>query len=325
MKTQEKILRVCLSEEEKSAIENLALVISDNPKMLDEFSFLSNSHLYAQELPRRVRELFYQFKNQESHLAILIENAPLFKKDFPKTPTKYREKHDYKLDRSDIIHGLFSSLLGEPFSFSTQRHGHAYNRIIPLPKFESISNSSSGSLYNFGFHSEDAFHIGMPDYLGLMCLRNTENAPTVIASIKDVFIPREIKKILFEPQFYIESNPIHKNVIKEINSTKKSILFGHFDNPYLRINMNTLDLNMYEGKVKEALSFIYEAINKNKIEITLKSGNCLYVDNFNAVHRRDSFIPNYGDEARWLTRLVVTNDLRKTRHLRDKADSRIIN
>ena len=318
------IKEVVLKKIEIEEINGLIEKITSTKKLTEEREFFSHSILFAQELPRRLRAIFYDFKCNESSLGILIKNAPFNNENIPDTPDNYREYQNLKLSSADIFHGLFSSLLGEPIGFSSQRKGHIINSIIPLKEYENISNSSSGSTYDFNFHTEDAFHIGIPDYLGLICLRNYEMAPTLISHIRNAHIPEEIKKILFENHFMIRSNPIHTNFRKELDTQKKSLLFGNYNDPYLRININKLDTNEYEGKIKKAIDYLINLINNNQFKIILEQGNCLYIDNLKTVHRRNAYEPNYGPKARWLSRIVTTNDLRKTRHLRNKPYSRKI-
>lgn len=327
MGTQNKIHEILLSEKEISQVNLLVNEIMSEPINEEEFNFLSRALIYSQELPRRVRELFYDFKLNENYLGLLVKNGNLLLgKEIPPTPQDYIEKEGikFRVSKSDVIHTLFSCLLGEPIGFKTQRWGHVFNSIIPKKELENVSNSSSGSTYDFKFHSEDGFHPAMADYIGLICLRNIEKAPTVLSSLQGVYIPDAIKRVLFEENFFITSNGIHENVDEKILNQKKSLLFGNYDDPYLRINANLIKLEDYSGMEKEAIEFVLDVLDRNKIEIILETGNCLYIDNFKTVHKRDSFKPNYGNEARWLTRIVMANDLRKTRNVRNEVNSRII-
>uniref|UniRef100_UPI003A904E2D TauD/TfdA family dioxygenase n=1 Tax=Bizionia sp. TaxID=1954480 RepID=UPI003A904E2D len=316
---------VVLKDDEIKSINKLIDYIALTHSPVLETVFFSRSHLYAQELPRRLRDLFYDFKYNEASLAILIKNAPFDEQNIIDTPSEYREyEKKFSLTNADIFHGLFSSLLGEPIAFSSQRRGHIINSIIPLKELENISNSSSGSTYDFQFHTEDAFHEGIPDYLGLICMRNYEKAPTVISHIQNHQFPEDIKRILFEEKFIINSNPIHENLNIKERQTKKSILFGNLKAPYLRINLNNMNTKSYSKLQKEAIDYLINVIDKNQIKIILEQGNCLYIDNFRTVHRRNAYKPLYGKSARWLTRIVTTNDLRKTRHLRTESYNRVI-
>jgi predicted Zn-ribbon and HTH transcriptional regulator len=322
----ERIKKIVLTKKEKQEIKKITseILISNNGN--HEKKILEDLKIFADELPRRVRKIFYDFKIKEKYFAILVKNAPFFEKQIPKTPSDYREVNKrYELIESDIVHCLFCCLLGEPYGFLSQRNGSVFNTIIPKEEFKEVPNSSSGSKYDFEFHTEDGFHEAMPDYICLACLKNREKVPTILSFIRQNQIPGDYKNILFENRFLIKSNPIHENVGEQVNNERKSILFGNFDTPYLRININSLDISEYEGKTKDALEFLLKTLNENQEEIVLRPRNCLYIDNFRVVHKRPGFSPILTEsDRRWLTRIVTTNDLRKTAHLRTESSSRVI-
>jgi L-asparagine oxygenase len=59
-------------------------------------------------------------------------------------------------------------------------------------------------------------------------------------------------------------------------------------------------------------------------DVSLRPGDCVFVDNFRAVHGRKSFRPRYDGSDRWLKRLNITRNLRGSRAWRRAADDRII-
>ena len=73
-----------------------------------------------------------------------------------------------------------------------------------------------------------------------------------------------------------------------------------------------------------AMGFVRDVLEKNRQKIILAQGDCLYLDNFFAVHGRAAYRPDYGPNGRWFCRLVMTRDLRKTRALRATSDGRIM-
>ncbi len=321
--------KISLSGNEINAINSLLDDLENvSANHREEFSFASNAEILAQELPRRIREIFHKFKSTENQIGILIENGSHIIWDIPDTPSSYLEKPldkgDLILTRSDMAHMLFSWLLWTPFGFRTQRYGHIVNTIIAQKESENVSNNSAGSRYDFWFHTEDAFHLASPNHLGLLCMRNEEKAPTTISHVNIDWISNKLLDELFQENFLVTSNNIHKNVIDTINKTRKSIFFWNKEHPYFRINENTLDLTQYSLVQQEALWWILDQLYTNRIDVVLESGNFLYIDNFRTAHRRDAYEPNYWPHMRWLKRIVTTNDLTKSSALRKNPDSLII-
>lgn len=319
-----KIIKLELLTQEIQQIRGLLDEIIQEPGMTNQYSFMEKAALYAQELPRRIREEFYNFKRSEDAAAIWVSGNPVLTNGVGPTPSRYIElEEDYRLNDAKILHGIYGSLLGEGIGFTSQRGGSIYNNIIPLKEHRKTSNSSSGSILDFEFHVEDAFHPARAEYLGLVCMRNDERAATVISCIDGIALNAEEKQILFEPRFKISHNPIHdtSDIVEE---TSQAILFGHKNTPYVRINAAALDIHEYDGIERQALKKLLNHFAEHRIAVILKTTDCIFIDNYRCVHARDSFQANYGDGARWLARVVFASSLRKSREMRKSIKSRAI-
>ena len=82
-----------------------------------------------------------------------------------------------------------------------------------------------------------------------------------------------------------------------------------------------------EGEDEEsaaALDELIAALTDNLTGVALRPGQVLFVDNFKAVHGRSPFTARYDGRDRWLKRLNVARDLRKSRAARATAASRIL-
>lgn len=319
------ILRLELTDQERRSICALLDELLADPRMSDQDVLLDQAHLIAQDLPRRIREVFYDFRLSESEPVLHIVNSPVLVNGVPPTPTRYIETEPgFRLNDAQILHGLYGSLLGEAFGFSSQRNGSVYNTIVPLPQLADTPNSSSGSTHDFGFHVEDAFHPARGDYIGLVCMRNDERAPTTIASIDGIdTLTAEELDLLFEPRFRVGHNPIHvtSGIVEE---TRQAVLFGSRERPYLKVNFAALNIDEYEGVEFTALHGLRKYLEDNRVSLVLQSGEYVFIDNYRCAHARDAFEPLFGEGARWLTRVVFTHDLRKSRDMRQSSASRVI-
>lgn len=58
--------------------------------------------------------------------------------------------------------------------------------------------------------------------------------------------------------------------------------------------------------------------------VALNPGDIAFIDNYRVVHGRKPFQARFDGTDRWLRRLNITRDLRKSRHARLTAESRVI-
>jgi hypothetical protein len=318
------VLNLEVTPSERVQIRSLLDDIMADRSMLNQYKYLEHAHVFAQELPRRIRETFYRFKRDEADPILLVTNNPTLLDGAGPTPTRYVETdEDYELNDAQILHGLYGSLLGEGIGFTSQRGGAIYNNIVPKPELEEVANSSSGSRYDFGFHVEDAFHPARADFIGLVCMRNDEAAATTISCIDGIELSPDERDVLFEKRFRIKHNPIH-STSGVVNEEKQEILFGHPERPYVRINAATVVLDEYEGLERRALEKVLDHFHRNRVSIALQSSDCIYIDNFRCAHARDAYRAQFGPNARWLSRVVFTSDLRKSRAMRANPLTRAI-
>lgn len=312
-----------LTSEERVAVECLLSKALTLANSYETDRFLIEAHLLSHELPERIRRFFYEFKLTEFSEGICIRNNPINLERVGNTPLSLPGGVPPRLLQGDVLHILYGSLLGEIFGWSNHQGGHVINEILPVLGNRD-KNISSGSDRHLGLHNEDASHPLMGDYFGLMCLRNPNRVPTMVSSINDVQLETEIRNILFEPRFIVKSNSSILENIHAKDYELTPIFFGHPESPYIRIN--TVAVYPVEGdyKAKEALNALITALQQSVIDLTLESGDCCYLDNFKAVHGRRAYSPKYDGNDRWLKRIVIVNDLRKSRGLRTKPSSRVI-
>lgn len=311
----------CLENDEQHQIEGLVNEIFSGSPHLEMHSFLKDAAVFAHQLPRRLRKLFNNFRLSESSTGLCVKGNPIWEEELPKTPLALRRGGQVELvERPVALHLLYACLLGEPFSWTTIQNGYIINDILPI-EGNSDRPVSSGSSQLFDLHTEDAFSRYAGDYLGLMCLRNPDRVPTILAAIDDIELPERIKQILLEPRFVVSPNIAHG--VKR-TATRSPILFGHPEHPYLRINMNVEQHLDDDPAAQEALNFLMGQLRERSWDLVLEPGDCCYIDNFRVVHGRAPYSPKYDGGDRWLKRLYITSSFRQSRAVRLMPQSRII-
>lgn len=303
------LIRLQLSEKERVSVRTLLMRIAESASNSEEATFLERANLLAQELPFSIRESFYKFKLQEASAGLYVTNNPVFPEDIGTTPQSHWSPTEARLlNIPQLMHGLYAALLGEPFGFASQQRGRIFNDLISISGAQSNSSSGAGEI---GLHTEDCFQPFMPDYLGLLCLRNEQGAVTTFSSLIGVEIPEPLQRVLFGEDFPIRNS-----------AQRHRVLFGDRARPYLRYG--SIDYEKCTAEMVEAMRFLAAALRDNRQAVSLAQGDCLYLDNFVAVHGRAPFQAEYGPQGRWFCRLVMTRDLRKTRSLRAGPESRVM-
>lgn len=308
----------------ETSMKQLRQKLMEFKSELEEFSeesVLNRAKIFASEIPREIREVFYEFQVKETSEAILIRTGNLLENSSIKTPKRYEELDSgYQLNDFQMLHALFSSLLGHPIGFASQREGKRLNNIIAVKELEDIPNTSSNSIHDFGFHTEDAFHKFRADYLGLVCIRNTEKVKTNFVSSKFLELDRQTIDELFLDKFIINHNHIHK--LNAVIHPPQSIFYGSRKTPFMKINI--CDMVGTDEASNNALQKLIHALDKTRESVVIEKGDFFYLDNYYTAHGRDAYKPNYGDESRWLSRFIITADIRKSITARASIHSHVI-
>jgi Fe(II)/alpha-ketoglutarate-dependent arginine beta-hydroxylase len=336
--------KILLTRSEAKSIESLLSHITDRYASAEDLDFLKEAALYAHDLPWRVRVFLNRFKAEEFPSAVcMISGYEIDQVKIGKTPEHWRIRSDVSrtLEESVLL-VLFSSLLGDVFGWATQQDGHIIHDILPIQGHQN-EQIGTGSEQEITWHNEDAFHPYRGDYVALMCLRNPDRVPTTIAAIDLLDLDDEIMTVLFEPRFIIRPDYSHA---KEFNSgdnggdvngharferidetskehQKSAVLFGDRSSAYIRIDPFFMD-TLNDSKAQFALDTLVAMIDCMLYEVVLSPGDFCFIDNYRAVHGRKPFKARFDGTDRWLKRLNITRDLRKSRVVRASNFSRII-
>lgn len=338
-----------LSAHEIEAVQALTHEIALKHKSVEEAEFIRRAAVYAHELPRRVREFLSDFKLLEPACGVcLISGYPIDNDRIGKTPAHWKWKLDATTSfEEQIMFVLYGCLLGDPFAWATQQDGYLMHDVFPIEE-NKYDQLGSGSEQRLWWHSEDAFHPYRADYLGLMCLRNPDRVGTLIGAPDLSRLSQEQFDVLFQPRYLIKPDESHleKNEsdlrkqsrghggdevldsayekIKELNSAPSRIpmLFGTRQAPFVRLDPYfTTPLDDEAGAALNALA---QTIDDTIQEVVLQPGDCFFIDNYRIVHGRKAFKARYDGTDRWLKRLNLTRDLRKSHGARAGCEMRVI-
>lgn len=324
-----------LSAHEIDAVQALTHSIALEHQSVEEVEFIRRAPVYAHELPRRIRQFLSDFKLREPTCGVcLISGYPIDNARIGKTPSHWKWQLDATTSIAEqIMFVLYGCLLGDPFAWATQQDGHLMHDVFPIEgnQYDQLGTGSEQLLW---WHSEDAFHPHRADYLGLMCLRNEDRVATTIGSVDVSHLSPEQVDVLFQPRFLIKPDESHseKNEsdlrkqtrngdevldsayekIKKLNSAPPQIpmLFGNREAPYVRLD--PYFTTPIDDEAGAALNALAKSVDDNIQEVVLQPGDCFFIDNYRIVHGRKPFKARYDGTDRWLKRLNLTRDLRKS-------------
>lgn len=338
------IERFKFNRDEVGQVEALLDEVMARYDSVEDADFLNELEVWAHELPRRFRKELYRFKLEEPTSAmIVVSGFPVDDERIGDTPTHWKDRvHPSPTLREETMLMLSASLLGEPIGWGTQQSGFLVHDIMPIPGKEK-EQLGAGSEELLWWHTEDAFHPYRGDYLGMFCLRNFDQVPTTFASMEGIRLSDEDKRVLFERHFTIRPDESHlmKNKpnghqvdpilseayskIDEMNTEpeKIAVMSGDPTSPYLRLDPYFMD-RIHDEQAQAALDRFVEQVDRRIEDVPMGQGEFCFVDNFKGVHGRKPFKARYDGKDRWLKRVNVVRDLRKSRDARKSAADRVI-
>jgi hypothetical protein len=300
-------------------IRSLVKGVASRHCSVEEADFLDNARTYAQELPRRLRAFLNTFKLTEPSGVCVVSGYPVDDAKIGKTPPHWKKPDGSSTTEEEIFLNLCGALLGDAIAWSHQREGLICQDLVPIEGHEN-KMIGSGSARELVWHTEDARYSYRGDYIGLMCLRNLDAVPTTFALINDVRLDPDQVEVLFEPRFVFRPDPSHPT---DSEGEKASVLFGDPRSPYVRFDPYCMDQPEVE-EARLAMDYLIRAIDENLTGVALRPGECLFIDNYRAVHGRSSFQARFDGTDRWLKRINIARDLRKSRAVRKAPASRVM-
>lgn len=335
-------MKIILDEGEKRQIQELLDHTVARFQSAEQPEFIAEATVLAHELPRRVRWALNEFRLREPDAALCtVSGYPIDEDKIGLTPAHWKERQRCcKPVREEMLLVLLGSLLGDVIAWATQQDGAVVHDIVPIKEHEN-EQLGSGSKEELTWHTEDAFHPFRGDYLGMMCLRNTDQVPTTFATIDVSQLDARTLGLLFEPHYTIRPDnshlskhrmspadnghaAAHERIDEMVARPEKIPLFyGSPEAPYFRLDPYFMD-PPEDPAAREALEKVIHLVDSRLENLVLDAGEICFIDNFKAVHGRRPFKPRYDGKDRWLKRINITRDLRRSRTARSAPEARAL-
>ncbi|MFF1697658.1 guanitoxin biosynthesis L-enduracididine beta-hydroxylase GntD [Streptomyces sp. NPDC058257] len=338
--------RITLTREEAAECRALAAELAQEHASVESREFLDNASVYAQELPRGLRAALNEFRMKEPEVACVVSGFRVDDDAIGATPEHWKSRSAQSPTlEEELFFLLCGQLLGDPIGWATQQEGRIMHDVMPIKGHE-IGQLGTGSSTPLEWHTEDAFHPYRADYVGLMCLRNPDAARTTYVGVADLDLDERTRETLSGAFFPLVPDDAHRPenrgepgadaATAELQERSYArirrmldqpepvpILFGDPADPYLRVHPYYMAPIQNEA-ARTAMAVFSEKVETCMREDVLQPGQVIFIDNFKAIHGRRPFKARYDGKDRWLKRINVTRDLRKSRDARTAAHERVI-
>ncbi|HVI48926.1 MAG TPA: hypothetical protein VM802_28930, partial [Chitinophaga sp.] len=179
-----------VTRSESRAITEIGRTLKKVYGSCDNPEYVSMLHLNAYKiLPERIARtlsnLGSDFSLQQYGAIVLKGLVEVDQEELGPTPSNWRD-----LDAARVVeYGFISSLLhgavpSKPVEYFAQRKGGGLLHAIIPDENMAYSQTGSGSKTELFVHTEDAFLFNAADFLSFMYLRNEEQVPSMLYSIR---------------------------------------------------------------------------------------------------------------------------------------------
>lgn len=294
--------------------------------MLGELATRGNA--IREEVPR-VADLAADIASHTGPQVTILDMPETLVDNVGPTPTQYAGPDTQRLVIPDLYRGLFLGIAGwYGYGYASQQNGIVHNDVVPLQTAR-LYGHNANAYQELGLHTEEAsFNLGegrdiSPDFLTLYFFRNPSRTPTVVSIPEWSEVPAETQDLLFEDWYDNRTNPAQGGEEND-PACAVSVLYGPSNDPWIRLNTATPD-TVHDPRHAKALTEFILHLKSRKMNICLKAGQLMLLDNRRVLHGRPPFEepPRYDGMDRWQRRVVVSNDAARIKAY-EKSRERIV-
>lgn len=319
-----------LKSEEIKEITALIAMLKNKYSNAAMSEFIDNARLYASQLPSRVQQFLHNLKMEPEHTGItVIKGFPYTERRETPESWSYIEADSPDIDYFGV---MASSCVGYVFGWSTQQAGKLIHDLIPQ-KNRGSAQTGYGSSSELLMHTEDSFHEFRAEYVCMFGIRNDGIVPTTLTSIKDLELDTDSYNTLYNKvcpllpdESHVDKAQLSSEADNVIQNEESNIhtFYGAKSNPYICFDPAYTNLEVLDEDFVKAYVDLEKEIAKKVHDLIIEPGDVCIIDNRKVVHGRRAFFPSFDGTERWLKRINITTNLRRSAAHRPALNSRII-
>ncbi|NUT48300.1 MAG: clavaminate synthase [Saccharothrix sp.] len=282
---------------------------------VDDPAWLARVRQLTSHLPVRLTAALRSYRHDAGAAGtLLVTGLPIDQSALPGTPG-VAESVQRTATVPAALAVLLGTCLGEIGSYRAEKAGALVHDVVPVPGLEE-SQSNAGSESELEFHTENAFHPHRPDYIGLICLREDyeQQARTLVSSIRHALPLLDARDVavLRSPRFVTAPPPsFHSGA----DTRPQPVLTGSPEDPDICVDFAAT--TPLDAEAAAVLARLRRASLHAASAVVLRAGGMVFLDNRLVLHGRSPFQPRYDGRDRWLHRIYVHLDNRRTRGHRE--------
>lgn len=299
-------LIIDVTQKEKNALAKVAGILERAFHHYEHPEYIASLHVQAyQLLPERITSLLSSFGTDfsaQQYGALVLRGLVDVDQDtVGPTPPSWQQTDYSKLRKfgfiSSLLHGAVPS---KPVQYYAQRKGGGLLHAVVPDENMNFSQTGSGSRTDLYVHTEDAFLFNQADYLSFLFLRNEEQVPSTLYSIRSHGETNERMRELFKPIYKCPKDANYEDNDANADTITTSVLYGNEKRPFIRFDAAEQIYNEKAGQSPEALRnlkhFWEEARELIYCDFIPDSGDLIFVNNHLCAHGRNSFLAGYRNE-----------------------------
>jgi L-asparagine oxygenase len=299
-----------LTRDERSALHTLVERVAGAAALVDDAGWQARARALSCHLPIRLLEAIRNFRHDPGADGILtIGNLPLDPATLPPTPT-VADSVERLTTVPATLATLLGQQLGEVVAYRDEKRGALVQNVVPVAAL--ATSQSNGGSVALELHTENAFHPHRPDYVGLLCVRpaHLDQVGTQVAAVRRALplLDPASRTLLHEPRFSTAAPP---SFASAGTALPQAVLSGNADDPDICVDFHAT--TPLDQPAARALARLRDALTEVRADLVLRPGDMVFVDNRLVVHGRVGFTPRYDGQDRWLHRVFVHLDNRRTR------------
>jgi L-asparagine oxygenase len=297
---------ITVSAEERAKLNKTGKALKQIYGSYENPAYISMLHLNAYKLlPERIARVLSRMGSDFSasqYGAIVLKGLiDVDQQQLGPTPASWREMEREKLMEygfiSSLLHGVVPS---KPVEYFAQRKGGGLLHAIIPDNDMAYSQTGSGSRTDLFVHTEDAFLFNAADFLSFLYLRNEEQVPSMLYSIRSHGKLDPALQVLFEPIYKCPKDANYDTDEAIGEGANTAVLYGNRDTPFIRFDAAEQIYNKEAGQSPEAMenlvNFWREAKTLIYNDFIPEAGDMIFVNNHLCAHGRNAFMAGYRNE-----------------------------